>query len=170
MHSPHQRSQCFSLDTKVKPGITGGVYVVAMINEKFGVQPELLFSMQGANWDFQGDDGKFKYNYLNLPVLLRYNITEMISIHAGPQIGFLMSADAEDEDGDSEDIKDSVKGTDFAGATGVEFDLPNGIGFGARYVLGFTNLSEDDGDFEGLEIKNRSIQLYVKYTIFGRSK
>src|SRR5262245_36351696 len=97
-----------SLDTKAKPGIHGGVFVLAMINEKFGVQPELLYSMQGSKWDFDGDDGKFKFDYINIPVLLRYNITEMISIHAGPQIGFLMSAEMENEDGDTEDMKDDA--------------------------------------------------------------
>ena len=161
-------SQGISLDTKAKPGLLAGVFVVAMINEKFGIQPELLFTMQGSRWDFSGDDSKFKYNYLAVPVLFRYNITEMISLHAGPQFGFLMSAEAEDESGDTEDIKDDMKGIDFAGATGVEFDLPSGLGFGARYVLGISNVAEDDADFDGLEIKNRAFQLYVKYTIFGR--
>jgi len=160
-------SDGISLDTKAKPGIVGGVFIVAMINEKFGVQPEALFSMQGSKWDFSGNDSKFKFNYIAVPVLLRYNITEMISIHAGPQFGFLMSAEAEDESGDTEDIKDDMKGIDFAGATGVEFDLPSGLGFGARYVLGFSNVADDDADFDDLEIKNRSFQLYVKYKIFG---
>jgi hypothetical protein len=159
-------SNGISLDTKARPGIHGGVFVVIMINEKFGVQPEALFSMQGSRWDFSGDDSKFKFNYLNVPVLLRYNITEMISIHAGPQFGFLLGAEAEDESGDTADIKDDIKGIDVAGATGVEIDLPMGFGFGARYVLGFSNIAEDDPDFDG-EIKNRTFQLYVKYKIFG---
>ena len=159
-------SNGISLDTKARPGIHGGVFVVIMINEKFGVQPEALFSMQGSRWDFSGDDSKFKFNYLNVPVLLRYNITEMISIHAGPQFGFLLGAEAEDESGDTADIKDDIKGIDVAGATGVEIDLPMGVGFGARYVLGFSNVAEDNPDFDG-EIKNRTFQLYVKYTIFG---
>ena len=161
-------SSGISLDTKAKPGIHGGAYLIAMINEKFGVQPELLFSMQGSKWDFSGNDSKFKFNYIAVPVLLRYNITDIISIHAGPQFGFLMSAEAEDESGDTEDIKDDLKGLDVAGATGVEVDLPSGLGFGARYVLGFTNVADADGaDADDFEIKNRAFQLYVKYRIFG---
>ena len=160
-----------SLDTKAKPGILIGGYLIYMINEKFGVQPEVLFSMQGSKWDFSGDDSKFKFNYINVPILARYNITDMISIHAGPQFGFLMSADIEYEDGDEEEIKDDIKGVDVAGATGVEVNLPNGLGFGARYVLGFTNnIDTDDPDLDNLELKNRVIQLYVTYTLFGGSK
>lgn len=163
-------SQGVSLDTKAKPGIHGGVFVVAMINEKFGVQPEALFSVQGSRWDFSGDDSKFKFNYITVPVLLRYNITEMISIHAGPQIGFLMSAKLEDEDGDEEDIKDDIKGTDFGAATGAEVILPMGLGFGARYVIGFTNNAEDNADLDDVEIKNRAFQLYAFYRLFGGGK
>jgi len=158
-------SDLFSLNTTARPGFHGGVYVVAMINENFGIQPEALFSMQGANWDFQGEDGKFKYNYVNVPVLFRYSFTEIISIHAGPQFGFLLSAELESEDGSAQDWKDSSKGMDFSGATGVEFDLPNGLGFGARYMHGFSNVAEDGAVFD--EVKNRAIQLYLKYKIFG---
>jgi hypothetical protein len=158
-----------ALDTKARPGILVGGYLVYMINEKFGVQPEVLFSMQGSKWDFSGDDSKFKFNYINIPILARYNITEMISVHAGPQFGLLLSADLEDEDGDQLDIKDDIKGVDVAGATGVEVELPNGLGFGARYVLGFTNnIDTDDPDIDELELKNRVIQLYVFYKLFGK--
>ena len=158
-----------SLDTKVKPGLHAGVFFLILFNEKFGIQPEVLFSMQGAKWDFGGDDAKFKFNYINVPVLFRYNITELISVHAGPQIGILASAKIEDEDGDEEDIKDDFKGTDFGGAFGAEVDLPNGLGFGARYVVGLSNIVEDQPDFDE-EGKNNTIQLYVKYRIFGGDK
>jgi hypothetical protein len=157
-----------SLDTKAKPGLHAGVFILAMINEKFGVQPEVLFSMQGSRWDFGGDDSKLKFNYVNVPILLRYNITEMISIHAGPQVGLLLSAEAEAEDGDTEDIKDDFKGVDFGAGTGVEFDLPMGLGFGARYVFGLSNIAEDGEDFDNVEVKNGAFQIYAKYNLFGK--
>lgn len=157
-----------SLDTKAKPGLHAGAFITAMINEKFGVQPEVLFSMDGSRWDFSGNDSKFKFNYVSVPVLLRYNITEMISVHAGPQLGILVGAEAEDESGDTEDIKDQVKGMDFAGAAGAEIVLPVGLGFGARYVIGLTNIADtEDGDFDDIEVKNRNFQIYVFYRLFG---
>jgi hypothetical protein len=161
-------SELFSLNTTTKLGSHGGVYVVAMITENFGIQPEVLFSMQGSNWDFQGQEGKFNFSYVNIPVLFRYSFNEMISIHGGPQFGFLLSAELENENGDSQDWEDTTKSMDLAGAIGVEFDLPNGLGFGARYTGGFSNVAEDDADFDGLEIRNRAIQLYAKYKIFGK--
>lgn len=159
----------FSLDTKAKPGLHAGIFAVIMINEKMGIQPEALYSMQGARWDYAGDDSKLKFAYISVPVLFRYNITDMISVHAGPQFGILASAKYEDEDGDETDIKDDSKGMDFGAAMGGEFELPNGIGFGARYVIGLSNIAEDDPDIDE-SIKNRVFQIYVKYTIFGKKK
>lgn len=164
-------SQGISLDTKAKPGLHAGVFLTAMINEKFGVQPEALFSMQGSRWDFSGNDSKLKFAYVDVPVLLRYNITEMISVHAGPQFGILMSAEAEDESGDTEDIKDEMKSIDFGGAAGAEVVLPMGLGFGARYVIGLSNIADsDDADLDELEVKNRNFQIYVFYKLFGGQK
>ncbi|HEX6890099.1 MAG TPA: porin family protein [Chryseolinea sp.] len=156
----------FSLDTKAKPGLHAGAFFVIMLNEKFGIQPEALFSMQGSKVDVAGNDGKLKFNYITVPVLFRYNITEMISVHAGPQFGILASAKAEEEDGDEEDIKDNFKGIDFGAAGGAEVVLPAGLGFGARYVIGLNNVVEDQPDVDETW-KNRTFQVYVFYRIFG---
>lgn len=82
----------FSIDTKVKPGVHVGGFLTVMFSEKLGLQPEVLFSMQGAKFDSDFLDGQTNFNYLTVPVLVRYNISEMFSLHAGPQVGFLLSA------------------------------------------------------------------------------
>jgi hypothetical protein len=76
-------------DSKVKPGLHAGLFLIAMINEKFAVQPEVLFSMQGCKLDIDGFDGNYEtyFNYVAIPLLARYNITDRISVHAGPQLG-----------------------------------------------------------------------------------
>jgi len=52
----------------------------------------LLLSPQGAKYsDFYG--GKLILSYITIPVLVRYNINDMFSVHAGPQFGFLLKAD-----------------------------------------------------------------------------
>lgn len=58
------------------------------ISTDFFVQPELLFSSQG----YTVDNGTGVLNYINLPVIGKYFITEELSIEAGPQIGYLLSA------------------------------------------------------------------------------
>ncbi len=85
-----------------KSGFHIGGFAEYEINDKFTLQPELLFSTQGNTYDYKdyygggsyydGADYNLKLNYLNLPVILKYKIIEKLSIDFGPQIGYLMSA------------------------------------------------------------------------------
>lgn len=154
----------FAIDTKSKVLFHGGAFVTWMFSEKLGLQPEVLFSMQGSKYDFDGYDGGLITNYIAIPVLVRYDINDMFSVHAGPQFGLLMSAE-EEFDGDKEDVKDDFKGTDIGLAFGLEADLPANLGVGARYVLGLSNVLESDGSFGDAELKNGVIQIYVKFRL-----
>ena len=83
----------------------GGV-VEFEISESFSLQPELLYSSQGAKSSFSEEgfdiESTIKLDYLNIPIMAKYYVTEGFSIEAGPQIGFLLSAKAEYEaDGES---------------------------------------------------------------------
>lgn len=159
-------SSDFTAETSSQMGFHGGVFAVFMFSEKIGVQPELLYSTGGSEVDIAGDVYTEKLGYLTLPVLLRYNISDIFSLHAGPQFGFLMSAE-EEFDGDTEDIKDDFKGSDIAASFGVEVDLPIKLGIGARYVLGLTDIVEEGGSFGDTEIKNGTFQIYAKFRLIG---
>ncbi len=126
----------------------GGVAVIG-VSEKFAVQPEVVYSSQGASFD--GED--LQLDYINVPVLAKFYVAEGFSIEAGPQIGFLMSADA-----DGEDVKDFFKSTDFSGAIGLGYKMETGLNFAARYNLGLGSIGENDVDW-----KNNVIQLSVGY-------
>ena len=139
------------------------------ISEKFSFQPELIYSSQGSEYseDFEGEkfEGTVKVDYLNIPLMGKYYIMEGLSIEAGPQIGFLLSA-KDDYDGGEDDIKDLLKSTDFGVNFGLGYTLDNGLFFSARYNLGLTdNLDVDGGEFEaeGAEYKNSVVQLSVGY-------
>lgn len=103
--------------------------------------------------------------YLTVPVMVRYNPVKIFNIHAGPQFGFLMSA-KQKFDGDSQDIKDSMKGLDLGLGIGAGVDLPMGLGLSARYVLGLSNIAEEADGAEGT-LKNNVVQLSVSYKLFG---
>ncbi|QSE96409.1 porin family protein [Fulvivirga lutea] len=146
--------------TDARTSLHLGGFGVIMFSDNLGFQPELLYSAQGFERDFGAGTFEANINYLNLPLLVRYNINEMISLHAGPQLGFLLSA--EDEDGN--DFKDDVKGTDLTFAIGGQVDLPVGLVAGARYGLGLSDINDND---LGSETKNRVFQLYVGWKLFG---
>lgn len=145
-----------------RPTIHAGGYLTLMLSEKFGVQPEVLYSGQG----YKQGDATVKMDYIAVPVLLRLNFSPLFSIHAGPQIGMLMSAKVKDED-ESADIKDMVKKTDVGIAAGLGIDLPMGLNFGFRFVKGLTNVA-DDTFFANQTHKNYALQFSVGYKLFGK--
>ena len=130
----------------------GGVAEVKL-TETFSVQPELLYSMQGANI---ADGVDLELSYLNVPIMAKYYVMEGLSIEAGPQVGFLLSADQ-----DGEDVKDTVKSVDFALNGGVAYDLQMGVFFQARYSAGLSDINDVDG--VDMKATNNVFSLSVGY-------
>jgi hypothetical protein len=148
-----------SMTDDSKFGLLAGVYLTAMLSDRVGIQPELAYSSMGSKQD---GDGTVKLNYIALPVMLRYQVAEQFHLLVGPQASFLMSAKYE-EDGDEEDIKDSVKGLDFGAVFGIGADIDR-FNVGLRYALGLANIYDEEGD---VEVKSSAFQIVVGYKLFG---
>lgn len=128
------------------------------ISDEFSIQPEVLYSAQGGKLKEGNIMGKYNFDYINIPVLAKFMVADGFSIEAGPQVGFLLSAKAKG-DGESVDLKDELKGTDFSGVLGLGYQIESGLNFAARYNLGFGNIVDSkEGD-----LKNGVIQLSVGY-------
>lgn len=132
-----------------------GAYLNLNLSESFGITPEVLFSATGT----KVDDVTVNTSYVAIPIMLRIKPISFISLEAGPQFSFLTKAESDD----AEDIKDQLKNNDFGLAFGGALLLPAGFQVGARYVLGFTNISEVSES----DIKNRTFQVYLGWTILG---
>ncbi|MFV0565153.1 MAG: porin family protein [Flavobacteriaceae bacterium] len=152
---------------KSKIGFHAGGMVEIPVSGQFYVQPELLFSAQGYKVD--SNDAVGTMNYLSLPVIGKYYVTDNLSIEAGPQIGYLLSAnvkiDDDDDDGiiidqtklkmsgkkaaaaasssTKQDTKDYFKSIDFSLGFGLGYKFDLGINVSARYNLGLSNISDD---------------------------
>lgn len=144
------------INTSSITGFHAGAYLNLNFSEKWGITPEVLWSQQGSK--FKTSD--FKTDYVNVPVMLRLMPTSWISLEAGPQFGFLINA----KEG-GVNIKNNYKNNDFGVAFGAGLHFPLGISAGARYVLGFNNISEVSSE----DIKNRTFQVYVGWTLFGEN-
>ncbi|WP_339698880.1 porin family protein [uncultured Marixanthomonas sp.] len=155
-----------------------GGLVEIPISEVFSVQPELLYSSQGAKIEesFEGGtiESKTKLDYINVPIMAKFYVADGFSIEAGPQVGFLVSANAETEfsgdfgdieiEGDGEDdISDFVSGIDLGIGAGASYRLTNGVFFGARYVLGLSNINDGEGA-DDFKQQNNVIQLSAGYS------
>ena len=136
---------------KFKAGFHGGVFGEFKFGW-FAIQPELLFSMQGAKETETDDDFKsttrLNMNYLNLPVMAKFYFAEGFCIEVGPQIGLLLSAKMKEtlsEDGNSVsgsiDVKDELKNIDYAVSFGLSYQLPGiPLGIFSRSSLGLADV------------------------------
>lgn len=142
-------------------GFTGGIYASIPIAKQLYIQPELNYQMQGTKYTsiFNGrpsEETKFRTNYINLPVLLKYNFSQTnFSAYVGPQLGYLTASKfiVDDKRADEKGI---TRKTSFAGVYGVEYYFPinkvNTITINARYTTGFSNVLKSDytsDDFNG---------------------
>lgn len=160
-------------------GFAVGGFVNVPINEKFSFQPELLYSMQGTSsketetfgQTTQTLDTKFKLGYLNVPLMFRYEVAKGFSLEAGPQIGFLLSANGDVtstiKNGNnttttsaSEDVKENFNTVDFGFSLGGGYDITKNINLGLRYNLGLSNIAKDSEDFK---VRNSVFSLFVGY-------
>lgn len=141
-------------------GIHGGVYLTAMFSQHIGLQPELLYSGEGYK---SGD--KVHLNYISIPILFRFNVNSLLSFHVGPQFGILASA--KDQDGTS--VKDAFKSSNLGAAFGGIVDLPMGLNFTARYVIGFSDINNAPSNpfYSNPTIKTGTFQIAVGYRLFG---
>ncbi|WP_431242867.1 porin family protein [Flavobacterium sp. P21] len=122
-------------------GFQIGGFAEIKIIDRLSIQPEVLFSTQGAKLEFAGDDFDEKLNYINVPVLAKFYITKKFTAEAGPQLGFLVSAKSE-----GEDVKDSFKSVDTGFNFGLGYNFTDNVSAGIRYTVGLSNIADYDVD------------------------
>ncbi len=140
-------------------GIHLGLLAHFHLNEQLAFQPEVVFSTQGSDYNFNNTELNLNLNYVNVPLLLQYMFNNGFRLQAGPQLGVLVSAKAKGDNGEL-DVKDDFNAIDLGASFGVGYINPNSnIGFDARYNLGLTDISEDGGE----ESYNRGFQIGIFY-------
>jgi hypothetical protein len=154
-------SNCIlSGDTDVKSLLSfhAGGFVNIPVSDKFSVQPELLYSLQGEKG--KSIDATLHNDYLNIPVMAKFYAADKFSIEAGPQLGFLLSAKIKYA-GQSVDTKQYYNTTDFSLCFGLGYDVSEDLFLSARYNAGLSNLDKSGNQ----TIKNSVFQISLGYKL-----
>ena len=139
-----------------------------MLTEKFWLQPEVTYSRQG--YDVSSpvlvDIGllepsvNFKYSekfhYLNVPVLINYEIINSLQFQFGPQAGFLLN--------NSFSFLGNTTGVELGFALGAQYNILNFF-IQARYIAGITDIFTGDNKTDNI-ITNRNFQVSMGYNFF----
>lgn len=145
-----------------------GVFAKLPLPGRLSLQPELVYSVQGAK--FNNPDESHHVNYLNIPVLLRCAVGSGFAIYTGPQVGFLLSAHVK-SNGNSINEKDFFKSADFDWAVGLAYRIPStDLGIDARYNFGLANIENTDNTNSKGSVRNGVFQLGVTYILFKSGK
>jgi hypothetical protein len=138
-----------------------GVLTHIHLADKFALQPEVIYSAQGARFR-SNNDIDLRLKYVNVPVLFQYMFGDGFRLEAGPQLGIL--AIAKTEFGNTQvDVKDDFQAVDVGLAAGVSYVAPTiGLGFDLRYNQGLTPINDSGPD----NYYNSGLQLGIFY-LFG---
>jgi hypothetical protein len=141
-----------------KPSFYIGLLGHIHIADHFAIQPEAVFSSQGAKY---GDNLNLNLNYVNMPLLFQYMFDNGFRFQGGPQLGILVGAKA-----DGNEVKTNFKAADIGLTIGASYvHPPSGFGVDARYNHGLSNISDNDSS----DAYNRGFQVGVFYLFKHKS-
>lgn len=146
--------------SKTRTSVFAGGFVNIAFDKSLSIQPELLYSGQGAKHDdILNIHSTTKLGYINIPVMVQYRLVPEFYLEAGPQLGFLAGAKVKSGKV-TVDVKDDYKSVDVGLGFGLGYQFPIGVGIGARYMFGLSNVS----DVDNIDHKNSVAQIGVFYT------
>lgn len=144
-------------------GAHAGGLVRFRFGETLALQPEVLFSSQGAKLKSAVDEFDARISYINIPVLVQFHTTGGFFFEGGPQVGFKVSEDVPDQT-----IEDFAESSDLSLALGLGYQTRSGIGFSGRYTIGLSKVGDFDPATLDPDFKNGVIQLGLFFTFFNK--
>ena len=143
-------------DTKMKFGLVGGAELGYQVTDQFAVTAGALVAMQGTGGKDNEDvkDFSMPLTYLNVPVLINYSIVPGLTIKAGIQPGFLLTAktkyttialtEGEKDEKSDTDVKDLMEKFDLSIPVGIAYEFDDFV-IDARYNIGLTKILKTAG-------------------------
>ena len=113
-----------------------GLVAEIKLLDQLAIQPELMYTTQGATYKTALGDFENELGYIAIPVLAKIYLSKSFSLELGPQASFLLSEKNEFDLNDANTFE-------FAVAGGLGFKITKNIFVQGRYVLGLTEVSSN---------------------------
>ncbi len=150
-------------------GWYGGITAIIPFKKKLFVQPELFYSSKGykSNNQFGSFYSSLRLNYLNAPVLVRYNFDTKTSVLLGPEFGYLLAARLIiGNENNINVLKQYPPRFDISACIGLQHRFTKNAGIEIRYNYGFNTLYSVDAvgnRYTEKKGSNRVFQIGVNY-------
>jgi len=177
-------SRLTNFDSDFKTGFYLGGQLAIKFNKVYTLQPELVYSQQGANVEYYNDVSinpynpdiqleyqteKFSIDYLCLSAINKFSFGTDFHFVVGPSLDFKVN----DNLGKFYTSSDSPIGFDFAIVGGFGFSFPNGLSLDARFKQGLVDIygnnyntnidNNNNGNYDEV-VLNQSFQLGLSYS------
>lgn len=150
-----------------KLGFNGGLLAHIHLNPNLAIQPEAVFSTQGAKYTVSDGEHTLSLNYVNIPVLLQYMFDNGFRIQTGPQVGFLAGVKDKINNNQTDYFtSQDFKTVDFAWSAGLGYLTYSGLGIDGRYNFGLSNANAAGSNV----LRNNVFQLGLFYMLNSNHK
>ncbi len=117
--------------TSYHAGLVGEITLIKALS----IQPEILYSTQGASYENAVEEFKEELGYVSVPILAKIHLGKSLSVDIGPQFSYLLSKKVS--------ISSDINEFDFAVAGGLGFKLTENFFIQGRYTLGLTEIDKN---------------------------
>lgn len=177
-------SRLTNFDSDFKTGFYLGGQLAIKFNKLYTLQPEIVYSQQGANSNYSAlliDDYynpnimnvnnsvKHSLDYLSLSAISKFSFGTGFHVIVGPSLDFKVHDNFEK----SYFYNDSPIGFDFAIVGGFGYSFSNGLSFDARFKQGIVDIygnnyntnvdNNNNGNYDEV-VLNQSFQLGLSYS------
>jgi hypothetical protein len=135
---------------KYRIGLVAGGFFTWPLGAHFDLQPEALFSQQGATLEATGvEEIAIKLDYLAVPILARYKLrpsAKGLVFFAGPSLGFKLKAKVTVKAGGqttTDDIGETIAASDYGIVFGAGWEAGR-LTIDGRYTWGLSDINAEE--------------------------
>ena len=164
------------LANNYKPSFLPGVFA-GLEKGSWGIRVEAIINFAKYDYTFKDinnnplTSGTFSNIYLDIPLMLEYKIIPRVWLQGGLQFSRTLSVKSVGSGNYSSlsNPKDYFQPNSYSGVVGAEVRLPVHLVFGARYILGFTDMTTSNVSQQFANAKSawnaRTGQLYLGFRL-----
>jgi hypothetical protein len=137
-----------------------GIYLHNKINNTWSIQPEIIFSGEGATYNVEGESKTLALHFISVPIMFQFYASRNIIMEAGPQFSIMTDAQSKGG-GEHLNVKRSFRNEEFGLSGGLVVQCSPNLAVYGRYNANFTDVTRYDGEIN----QSRVISVGIAYRL-----